>query len=67
MVNKPSRSISFVCSYVGILCYEIFSGGKSPYATLTNPQVAEEVSFYYIVQINRRSGEERYFVFVIIN
>ena len=30
--------------FLGILCWEIFSGGRTPYPTFSNHQVVDEVS-----------------------
>lgn len=42
-------SKSDVWSY-GILMWELFTGGKTPYPTFSNPQVLDEVTYWIIGQ-----------------
>ena len=39
-----SVSLFHIPVHVGILLWELWSGGKTPYPTFTNPQVLDEVS-----------------------
>lgn len=47
-VHEHVHVLTFIFS-LGILLWELWSGGKTPYPAFTNPQVLDEVSVYFFI------------------